>query len=67
MAEAAEAAEAIGVSVPTVSLLIHQKKIRAKSIGKRLIVSVQSLHEFIDGKERAKKRTKKSPATQVEK
>ena len=62
-----EAAEAIGVSSQTVRLLVHQKKIHATPVGKRLIISVQSLHEFIDGKERAKRRTRKSPATQVDK
>jgi excisionase family DNA binding protein len=45
-----EAATALGVSEPTILLLIKEKKIRIVKIGHRTIVSVQSLRDFIDGK-----------------
>ena len=47
-----EAAIALGVSEPTVLLLIKEEKIRIVKIGHRTIVSVQSLRDFIDGKEK---------------
>ena len=44
-----EAAVALGVSEPTILLLIKQKKIRIVKIGHRTIVSVQSLRQLVDG------------------
>jgi hypothetical protein len=45
-----ETAESIGVSESLVFDLIKTGKIRVTKIGKRVIVSVQSLRDFIDGK-----------------
>jgi hypothetical protein len=43
------ASEMIGVSVRTIWNLANQGKIRTKRIGKRVVFSVQSLRDFIDG------------------
>ena len=45
-----EAAAMIGLSARTVWNLWKQEKIRATKVGTRVIVSVQSLRDFIDGK-----------------
>jgi len=44
-----EAAMALGVSEPSVSQLINEEKIRTVKIGKRIIVSIESLRNFVDG------------------
>ncbi|MDR0328280.1 MAG: helix-turn-helix domain-containing protein [Planctomycetaceae bacterium] len=45
-----ETTESLGISRETVDSLIREGKIRAIKIGKRVIVSVQSLRDFVDGK-----------------
>ena len=44
------AAAMLGVSAPTVRVLIDGGSIRCARLGKRCIVSVQSLRDFVDGK-----------------
>ena len=46
----AETAESLGISVPTATALIKDGQIRSTRIGRRVIVSVQSLRDFIDRK-----------------
>ena len=46
-----EAALSLGLSVPMVASLIKEQKLRTVKVGTRVIVSVQSLHEFMEGKE----------------
>jgi len=46
-----EAALSLGLSVPMVVSLIKEQKLRTVKVGTRVIVSVQSLHEFMEGKE----------------
>jgi excisionase family DNA binding protein len=45
-----ETAESLGISVPVVRSLIKSGSIRSIRIGRRVIVSAQSLREFVDGK-----------------
>jgi excisionase family DNA binding protein len=45
-----QAAKMLGVSKKTFYPLIKEGKIRTVKIGRRVLVSVQSLHEFVDGK-----------------
>jgi len=45
-----ETAESLGISVPIVRSLVKDKTIRTVRVGKRVIVSVRSLREFVDGK-----------------
>ena len=40
----------LGISKPHFLPLIKEGKIRTVTIGRRILVSVQSLHEFVDGK-----------------
>jgi excisionase family DNA binding protein len=49
-----EAAEALGISIPTLLPLIKSGTIRTVRLGKRVIVSVQSLRDFVDGTENRK-------------
>ena len=51
-----EAALSIGVSNDLIVSLIKEQKLRTVRIGKRVIIPVQSLHEFMEGE-------KKCPAT----
>jgi excisionase family DNA binding protein len=44
-----EAAKIIGVGKPLMLRLIKEGKIRTIKIGKRVVVSIQSLRHFIDG------------------
>ena len=46
-----EAAALLGVSKMTFLPLIKDGQVRTARIGKRVIVSVKSLHEFVDGKD----------------
>jgi len=46
-----QAAKMIGVSTKTIMPLIKDGDIRSVRLGKRVIVSVQSLRDFVDGKE----------------
>ena len=46
-----QAAKLLNVGKPLMSNLVKTGKIRAVKLGKRVVVSVQSLHEFVDGKE----------------
>src|SRR5215469_14758159 len=46
-----EAAKMLGISKPHFLPLIKEGKIRAVKLGKRVVVSVQSLRDFVDGKE----------------
>jgi excisionase family DNA binding protein len=45
-----QAAKLLNIGKPLMYNLIKTGKIRATKLGKRVIVSVQSLREFIDGK-----------------
>ena len=45
-----EAAKMLGISRPHFYPLIKGEKVRTVKIGRRTLVSVQSLREFIDGK-----------------
>jgi len=45
-----ETAESLGISVPTARSLIKNGSIHSIRIGRRVIVSAQSLREFMDGK-----------------
>jgi len=54
-----EAATMLGISKPHFLPLIKEGQIRTVKIGRRILVSVQSLREFVDGK--------KEPGKQVEK
>jgi len=47
-----EAAKLLGISKPHFLPLINEGKIRTVRIGRRVLVSVQSLREFVDGKPR---------------
>ena len=49
-----EAAESLGVSIPTLLPFIRDRKIRTVRLGKRVIVSINSLREFVDGTEKHK-------------
>ena len=44
-----QAAKMLGVSKKTFYPLIREGKVRTVNIGRRVLVSVQSLHEFVDG------------------
>ena len=45
-----EAAKMLGISKPHFYPLIKEGKVRTVKIGRRILVSVQSLREFVDGK-----------------
>ena len=45
-----KAAKMLGIGKPKCLSLIKEGKIRAVRAGKRVVVSVQSLREFVDGK-----------------
>jgi excisionase family DNA binding protein len=45
-----QAAKLLNIGKPLMSNLIKTGKIRAVKLGKRVVVSVQSLREFVDGK-----------------
>jgi len=45
-----KAAQMIGITKNTFMPLIKEGKIRTVRVGKRIIVSVQSLRDFVDGK-----------------
>jgi excisionase family DNA binding protein len=45
-----EAAKMLGISKPHFYPLIKEGKVRTVNIGKRVVVSVQSLRDFVDGK-----------------
>jgi len=45
-----QAAKLLNIGKPLMSQLIKTGKIRAVKLGKRVVVSVQSLREFVDGK-----------------
>jgi excisionase family DNA binding protein len=55
-----EAAKILGVSKKTFYPLIREGKVRTVKIGRRVLVSVQSLHEFVDGKKESCNPTEKS-------
>ena len=55
-----EAAKMLGISRPHFYPLVKEGKIRTIQIGKRVIVSVQSLREFVDGKNAPGNSTEKS-------
>jgi len=46
-----EAAKMLGISKPHFLPLVNEGKIRTVRIGRRILVSVQSLREFVNGKE----------------
>ena len=46
-----EAATSLGISKPHFLPLIKDEKVRTVKIGRRTLVSVQSLRELVDGKE----------------
>jgi excisionase family DNA binding protein len=45
-----QAAKLLNIGKPLMSQLVKTGKIRAVKLGKRVVVSVQSLREFVDGK-----------------
>jgi len=45
-----EAAKMLGISKPHFLPLVKEEKIRTVKIGRRILVSVQSLRELVDGK-----------------
>ena len=45
-----EAAKMLGISKPLFLPLIKEGKIRTVTVGRRILVSVQSLRDFVDGK-----------------
>ena len=45
-----EAAKMLGISKPHFLPLVKEGKIRTVQIGRRILVSVQSLRDFVDGK-----------------
>ena len=45
-----QAAKMLNIGKPLMSLLVKTGQIRAVKLGKRVVISVQSLREFIDGK-----------------
>jgi len=45
-----DAAKMLGISKPHFLPLIKEGKIRTVTVGRRILVSVQSLREFVDGK-----------------
>ena len=49
-----EAAESLGVSVPMIAALIKEGKIRTVLIGRRVVISIKSLRDFVDGTEKQK-------------
>jgi excisionase family DNA binding protein len=62
-----KAAKMLGVGKPRCLSLIREGKIRVVRIGKRDIVSVQSLHDFVDGKKEPCNSVEKSGESQGEK
>ena len=48
-----QAAKMLGVSKDTFMVLVKAEKVRTVRINKRVIVSIQSLHDFVDGKNEA--------------
>jgi excisionase family DNA binding protein len=59
-----QAAKMLGVSKKTFYPLIREGKVRTVKIGRRVLVSVQSLHEFMDGKKEPCNPTEKSGDSQ---
>jgi len=49
-----ETAESLGVSVPMIMPLVKEGKIRTVRVGRRIIISIKSLREFVDGQNSAK-------------
>ena len=45
-----QAAKMLNIGKPLMSLLVKTGQIRAIKLGKRVVISVQSLREFVDGK-----------------
>ena len=45
-----QAAKMLGVSKDTFMVLVKEEKVRTVRINKRVIVSIQSLRDFVDGK-----------------
>ena len=45
-----DAAKMLGISKPLFYPLIKEGKVRTVTVGRRILVSVQSLREFVDGK-----------------
>ena len=45
-----QATKMLNIGKPLMSLLVRTGQIRAIKLGKRIVVSVQSLREFVDGK-----------------
>ena len=62
-----QAAKMLGISKPHFLPLIRESKIRTIRIGKRVVVSVQSLREFIDGKTEPRNSTENIGELQGEK
>jgi len=61
-----EAATMLGVSKKTFYPLIKDGKVRTVNIGRRILVSIQSLHEFVDGKKESSHSTEMSEESQDE-
>ena len=62
-----EAAKMLGISRPHFYPLIKGEKVRTVKIGRRIFVSVQSLREFIDGKQEPHDSVEKDDESQGEK
>jgi excisionase family DNA binding protein len=55
-----DAAKMLSISKPHFLPLIKEGKIRTVQIGRRILVSVQSLRDFVDGKEETRDSVEKS-------
>ena len=62
-----EAAKMLGISKPHFLPLIKGGKIRTVTVGRRILVSVQSLREFVDGKKEPQNSTENTAELQGEK
>jgi len=62
-----EAAKMLGISKPHFLPLVKEGKIRTVQIGRRVLVSVQSLRDFVDGVTEPQNPPEKSPELQGKK
>ena len=62
-----DAAKMLGISKPLFYPLIKEEKVRTVKIGRRILVSVQSLRDFVDGKNEPQNSTENTAESQGEK
>ena len=62
-----EGAKMLGISKPHFLPLVKEGKIRTVKIGRRILVSVQSLREFVDGRKAPDNSPENSPELQGDK